>query len=119
MKLVYIAGPYRGKDYLEIDSNIDRVRRAAARLAKEGIAFIAPHLNTAHFEVITPDIPEQWWLDMTMGLLHRCDAIYVLVGSERSKGTQAEILDAQAREVPLFWQEEFHLLKRWYFEEAL
>lgn len=116
MKLVYIAGPYRGKDYLAIDANIDRVRRAAARLAREGIAFIAPHLNTAHFEVITPDVPDQWWLDMTMGLLSRCDAIYVLDGWEASKGTAAEIADAQARQVPVFWQDEFAQLKRWYCE---
>jgi nucleoside 2-deoxyribosyltransferase len=115
-KLVYIAGPYRGPDYLSIDANIAKAREAAACLAREGIAFISPHLNSCHFEVITPEVPEGWWLAMTLELMKRCDAVWVLEGHEESQGTRDEVYEAEVRGMPVWFAElvwSMDALKAW------
>jgi hypothetical protein len=93
MKLVYIAGPYRGHDYLDIDRNIAAAREAAAWLATFNIGFFCPHLHSAHFEVITPDVAPEFWLDLDIKLMRMCDAMYLLPGWEHSSGACAEIAD--------------------------
>lgn len=93
MKIVYIAGPYRGRDYLAIDRNIAAAREAAAFLAEHNVGFFCPHLHSSHFEVVTPDVAPEFWLDLDLQFLRACDAMYLLPDWERSIGTRAEMVD--------------------------
>jgi hypothetical protein len=49
MKLVYVAGPYRGKGEWEVVQNIRRAETLALAVWKLGAACICPHKNTALF----------------------------------------------------------------------
>lgn len=104
MKIVYIAGPYGDAGgYLAIDRNIAAAREVAAELVQAGVGFLCPHLNSAHFEAITPDVPVSVWYALDEELLKRCDAVYVLEGWERSTGTKREIDLALALGLPVFY----------------
>ena len=119
---IYISGPYRGtashdhKGYFAIDNNINNARVAAATLAKLGIPYFCPHLNSAHFEVIVPDVSPKFWLDMDMVFVDRASALWLLPDWQNSQGTSAEILRAaglglqvfkpwELRELTAFWRE--------------
>lgn len=93
---VYIAGPYGDKDgYVLIDERINRARYAAMNLAERGIPFYAPHLNCAHFEVIAPTAPVEFWTAMGLGFVQFAWGLLILNGWENSKGTRAEIAEAR------------------------
>ena len=103
VKLVYIAGPYSGPDYLAIDRNIAAAREAAAWLAEHGIGFFCPHLNSAHFEVVTPRVEPEFWYALDLRLLEACDALLFLEGWQQSKGAKGELDFAAARIMPVFF----------------
>ena len=117
-RYVYIAGPYRDKSgYLAIDRNIATAREWAARLAQNHIPFYCPHLNSAHFEVITPTVPEEWWLEMHMIFLERAAAMLLLPGWRDSNGTIVEVSRGDDLGQRLFTAEsEFADLLRWWEE---
>lgn len=98
MKIVYIAGPYGNPKtgYHKIDRNIAQAREAADWLANlGGIGYFCPHLNSAHFEVIAPDVDNDYWLEMDKEILRRCDAILMIQDWNISKGAMAELDLAQ------------------------
>ena len=117
MKILYIAGPYRGADYLAIERNIAKAREAAAWLARNGIGFVCPHLNSAHFEAITPEVDEDFWLTMDMHLLFDCDGLLLIDGWQGSTGALAEKSVAEEQNKPVFeWRvsgEETARLMQW------
>ena len=127
MKQVYIAGKYTGVDYLEVDRNIAAAREAAAFLARNRIAYHCPHMNSAHFEVITPEVPPEFWYEMTLEAMRRCDALLVLPSWSQSKGTQGELAEAHKLGLPVFYyfdddselaDGEVMQLRNWYFGTA-
>jgi hypothetical protein len=87
MKVVFISGPYRGN----VEHNIIEARKAAAKLWASGYVVICPHLNTANFDYLYPEIPDSVWLEGDLEILRRCDAIYMLKGYISSQGAQAEL----------------------------
>ncbi len=99
IKLVYIAGPYTGKTPWEIECNIHRARVVGAKVAALGALPVIPHANTAHFDNIQP---ASFFIEGTLELLRRCDAVVVLENSQASKGTQGEIAEAKRLGMPLF-----------------
>lgn len=107
MLVVYIAGPYGDAGgYLSIDRNIARARSAAAWLARNEIGYYCPHLNSAHFEAIVPDVPVSFWYAMDLALMPIADALLVLDGWQNSTGTQAEILEWAKTGKPMFYDED-------------
>lgn len=106
--IVYIAGPYGGKthdyrSYGQIDTNINTARMAAAQLAQAGIKFFCPHTHSAHFEVITPNTPAEYWYDLDMHFLDACDTILMLPGSANSRGACMELDHARAKGMQVFY----------------
>jgi nucleoside 2-deoxyribosyltransferase len=100
MKLIYIAGPYTGKDRIEVEQNILNARRAMCRLIEQGWAVICPHGNSAHLD----QYPPEYWYAADIEMLKRCDAVFVLTGYSNSKGTLNEILIASAGNIPIFYE---------------
>jgi hypothetical protein len=94
---VYLAGPYRAPSHVEIDANIIRARTFLRVLVRKGYDVICPHTMTGQGERWAPEISEERWLELGLGLLSRCDFIYVMPGSKDSAGTQAEIAFAEKR----------------------
>lgn len=118
----YIAGPYRAKGtqeqdwttYEGIDKNISDARAMAARLALDGIPFFCPHLNSAHFEVITPDVPPEFWLDLDLRILRHASALMLITNWRESSGACAELQFAQDLKMPVYTDNMYdRFLKDW------
>jgi hypothetical protein len=88
MKVVYVAGPFRGHSAWEIEGNIRRAEALALAIWRTGLAaVICPHANTRFFQDAAPD----WmWLDGDLELLRRCDAVVLTPDWARSHGARAE-----------------------------
>ena len=87
MKVIYIAGAYRGETESEVQENIDCAKRAAIKLWKKGWAVICPHMNTAHMGGI---MPEDTFIEAGIEMVKRCDAIFMLEGWTNSAGASKE-----------------------------
>ena len=106
---VYLAGPYRSvadilalDAYITVDANINEACRWAARMAGAGIPYFCPHLNSAHMEVIVPEVPPAFWLDMDLEVLSHAAVLFLLPGWRDSKGARAELAYAQEVGMPIY-----------------
>lgn len=87
MKLVYIAGKFRGADAWAIACNVHEAEAAALRIAELGGMPVVPHsLGQKMIGTLTED----FWLAGTLLLLSRCDGILLLPSWARSAGASAE-----------------------------
>lgn len=107
MQFVYIAGPYTAPTYLEIDTNIRRAAEAFKTLAEAGVGAFCPHMHSAHFEVIAPDVRPSYWYELDLNFLRAgCDALLLLPGWEFSKGSLKEKAVAEQLGLPVFYDTE-------------
>lgn len=97
-KLIYVAGPYSG----DIAGNIKRAEKVSIRLIREGYDVITPHKNTAGYERYEDEnVTYETWMNLSLNILSRCDAIFVMNGSKQSKGTQREIKFAKFHNIEI------------------
>lgn len=99
MKVVYIAGKYRGPTPWAVEQNIQAAQAVAAKVIAAGHMPLTPHLNTAHMEGLADDA---FFLAGTMELLRRCDVMVLVPGWSTSVGAKAEVAEALARGMPIF-----------------
>jgi len=100
MKLVYVAGPYRGETEWDVERNIREAEEVAADVWKSGAVAICPHKNTAHFGGLVAD---QTFLDGDIEILRRCDALIVTPNWEISAGAVKEVSFATEAMIPVFF----------------
>ena len=114
--LCYVATPYLGPNELVIEQNILNARKAAIALMQATDYFpVSPVLNTAGFhryEALIDGRGEVYWLDATIHLLNKCDALYLAPNWESSPGCIGEVLFVihqmiaiQGREIPILINE--------------
>lgn len=99
MKLVYVAGPFRGKNHWEVECNIRRAEALSLEVWRSGVAVICPHTNTRFFDGAADD---RVWLEGDLEILKRCDAVVVTLDWERSSGARAEVDLAKTLGLPVF-----------------
>lgn len=99
MKVVYIAGKYRGPNAWAIEMNIRAAAQVAAKVWEAGHAAICPHLNTAHMDGLTSD---EVFLAGTLEMLRRCDAVLCVSNWRDSVGARAEVEEARRVGLPVF-----------------
>lgn len=99
MKIVYVAGKYRAKTSNEIWHNINTARLAGEQIVKQGDMPLIPHMNGAFMDGLQTD---EFWLDGTLELMKRCDAIYLLDNWQDSEGARNEWRVAQELNIPLY-----------------
>lgn len=99
MRVVYIAGPFRGPSSWDIEENIRRAERLALEVWRSGAAALCPHTNTRFFQGAADDAV---WLDGDLELLARCDALITTDDWHRSSGARAEVDFAAKRNIPIF-----------------
>lgn len=99
MKVVYIAGPFRGPSAWAIEQNIRRAEEAALEVWRLGAAALCPHTNTRFFQGAAPD---DVWLTGDLELLRRCDAVLLVVGWDQSSGARREKEVAEEIGLPVF-----------------
>lgn len=99
MIVVFIAGPFRGETAWEVERNIRRAEDLAFEVAVAGAMPLCPHTNTRFFDGTLTD---EFWLDGTMELLRRCDAVIMTDDWKRSSGARAEKAEAARIGIPVF-----------------
>lgn len=108
MKVVYVAGPYRGPSEWAVKCNIEAAERIAVALWQQGYAVICPHKNTAFFGGAAPD---EVWLTGDLEIMRRCDLVVLVPGWRSSSGTRAEVAEAQRLSIPVYEWKEGELVK--------
>ena len=99
MKIVYIAGPYRGPTAWDIERNVRRAEERAYEVFQLGAMPLVPHANTRFFHGQGPD---EFWIQGTLELLRRSDALILVDGWTRSTGARGEVVDAREHGMPVF-----------------
>jgi len=98
MKVIYVAGPFRGPDHWAIENNIRRAEALALEVWKLGAAAICPHANTRFYQGACPD---EVWLAGDLEILLRCDAILLTEDWSKSVGAKEEYLFAMKQRMPV------------------
>ncbi len=101
MKVVYIAGPFRGKNAWEVEQNIRRVEKLGFQVAQLGASPLMPHTNTRFFDGTLDD---RYWLEATLELMRRCDAVLFTADWMRSTGAQEEEKEARRLGIARFFK---------------
>lgn len=100
--VVYIAGPYRANGSTGPGVNIERARGAALRVWRAGGLAICPHLNSADFDVLAPDVPDDAYLELGLHLVACSDLVWRIPGD--SAGADAEVAHARTAGVPVAFE---------------
>jgi len=108
MKVVYIAGPFRGVNAWEIAANVRRAEELSFEVAKLGAMPLCLHKNTENMHGALPD---RFFLDGTLQLMRRCDAVVLTEGWERSSGARGQVREAISLGIPVLFTSEH--LGRW------
>lgn len=100
MKIIYIAGPYRGRTGWEIEENIRRAEGFALEVWKRGYAAVCPHANNRFF---FGELNEAQVLEGCLEILRRSDGMLLIPGWEDSEGARVEWMEALGRKIPIYF----------------
>ena len=100
MKVVYVAGPFRGANSWEMEQNIRRAETLALEVWRAGFACICPHTNTRFYQGAAPD---NVWLDGDLEIVKRCDAVVLTPDWQKSSGARAEVEFAVKHKIPVYF----------------
>ena len=102
MKLIYIAAKFSAPTREGVEANIRAAVELGLEVARIGACPVIPHANTAHpeFEHIQP---YAFWIEATMALLLRCDAILMHPNWRESSGAHGEHDAAEKRGMAVFY----------------
>lgn len=103
MKVIYVAGAYRGGSMNKTFQNIMKARDVAQRLWYQGWAVICPHTNSFFMDESNEGSPEIF-LPGDLEILSRCDAIYMLKGWRDSEGATGELDLAQKLGLDIYYE---------------
>lgn len=100
MKIVYIAGRFRGATAWDIEQNVRKAEAFGLFVASLGCMPLIPHTNTRFFQ---GQLTDEFWIEGTAELLRRADAIALVPGNWcGSVGTAGEIKLAIQRRMQIF-----------------
>jgi len=99
MRVVYVAGAYRGKSTWDIHKNVLKAEEVGLQLWKQGFVPIVPHKLTEFYQ---GECPDKVWLDGCIELLKRCDAIFMVDGWSTSRGAREELKIAEQLGMPIY-----------------
>ena len=100
MRAVYIAGPFRGVNAWTIEQNIHRAEALAAQVCRLGVLAVCPHTMFRNFQGLLQDA---FFLDATLELMRRCDAVVLTDDWEQSGGARCEVVEAGLQGLPVFY----------------
>lgn len=93
LELIYIAGPYSAETPELIRKNVETAKVAGQEILRRGHACICPHSMTHDWDIGT-GLPYEVFLETDLEILRRCDAILMLPGWSKSRGSVAEFQEA-------------------------
>jgi hypothetical protein len=80
--------------------NIHAAWELGCEVATLGAMPVVPHMNTAQMDDLQP---QPWWLEATLVLMRRCNAVIFTPDYERSKGALGEEAEAKRLGLPCFY----------------
>src|SRR5574338_1527454 len=104
MKVIYIAGKYRGPNAWAVEQNIRAAEEVAARVWAAGMVALCPHPLPRHMSGLGD---EQVFVDGTLELMRRCDAVVLVPNWRDSAGARAEVEEADRLGIPVFGREAY------------
>jgi hypothetical protein len=99
--LAYVAGPYTAPDALGREQNVRRAEGVATQLMllRPNWGSVCVHSMSRYWHGRVPEsVAITWGLE----LLRRCDAVVLVDGWERSRGTHTEIVEAARLGIPIY-----------------
>jgi|SRR5688572_2233764 len=99
MKVIYIAGKYRGPNSWAVEQNIRAAEEVAARVVQLGMMPMCTHPMTRHMGGLASD---EHMLAGTLEIMSRCDAVLLVPNWRDSEGTRAEVAEAKRLGLPVF-----------------
>lgn len=96
MKLVYVAGKFRGANAWEIACHVHAAEEVALKIAELGGMPVVPH---SLGQSMAGTLDESFWLKGTLALLARCDGILLLRNWLESAGARAESAFAEKHDI--------------------
>lgn len=108
IRVVYIAGPFRDHTAWKVEQHVRLAEDLSYAVAQLGAMPLCPHTNTRYSH---GTLTEQFWLDGTLELLSRCDAVIVTGDWKQSEGARAEVIAARQLSIPVF--ETIDALREW------
>lgn len=97
--VIYLAGRYRAAAEWDVYANIHEARLLGMEVARLGACPLIPQSNTAF---MGGTLPDQFWLDATLELLRRCDAVLCVWNWQASEGAKGEVEEAKRIGLPVF-----------------
>jgi hypothetical protein len=98
---MYVAGPYSADTDSATELNIQAARHVGRLVARKGWIPLIPHGNTYHFDALIK-LPQSFWIEGTLNMMERCDAVVMVDGWESSTGATGEHKRAHKLSIPIF-----------------
>jgi nucleoside 2-deoxyribosyltransferase len=99
-RLIYIAGPFRSDSRWQEEQNIRAAEALGYEIALLGAYPVIPHSNTRGY--FSDAQPGEFFLDGTLELMRRCDAVIFLPNWQDSTGAIGEHDEAERLGLPVF-----------------
>jgi hypothetical protein len=102
-----------GATLIEVDHNVEEARNVTLLLAERKIPFVCTILQTAHFDSLLGDGDPgyEYWIQCSLEVLKRCDAIFLVPNWQHSNGANRELQYALVRGMPVFT--DIEMLANW------
>lgn len=104
-KTIYVAGPYTGQDFFEVEHNIQQAEQVGIELFALGWSPFIPHNIFSHWDSIERDgFTYENFFNAVATYLLKCDAVFFLDTYEKSKGAKKELEIANEYRIKKFFQ---------------
>lgn len=106
MKRVYVAGAYSSDNVIGVLDNIREGMRWSTKVFLMGHAPFAPWLDF-HFQLMLREgekLKVEDYYEYSIAWLRASDVVFVTPGWETSRGTRAEILEAERLGIPVVYE---------------
>lgn len=92
-KLVYLAGPYIHEDKKVMQKRFKVLSKVAGKLMRDKDVYVYSPITHGHPIHQSTQFTSQFWLEFSIGMLDKCDEMYILdiPGWQESVGVTAEI----------------------------
>lgn len=105
---VYIAGPYAGSNRWEQECNVRLMEQTALAIAAMRLVPVCPHTMYRNFDGLGV---VQFWHDVAMSLLKRCDCIFMSRDWAKSDSANMERMYCLVNDIPVIY--DLEQLKKW------
>ena len=103
MKIVFISGPlttgwdWKNKEFIR--ERVKEARKYQLALFSSGVACFCAHVANSNEDEVAP---ENFYLNMDLEFLKRCDAVLAMPGWDKSHGATKEVEIAKELGLPIF-----------------